>query len=202
MGSSYIFFTTTFCLSCLILLPHMNPLQLIHKYYSSQPELETLLIRHSRQVAGRALTIACQHPEWGLDLQFVYEAAMLHDIGILKTDADGIFCHGTEKYICHGRLGAEILREEGLERHARVAERHTGTGLTARQIEERSLPLPVQDFVPESLEEKLICYADKFYSKSHPEVEKTFEQALQSLKKFGEEGVAIFTGWHDLFEAV
>lgn len=178
----------------------MNPLQLIHQYYAGQPELEALLIRHSRQVAGRSLTIALAHPEWNLDLQFLYEAAMLHDIGILRTDAEGILCKGTEPYICHGRLGADILRSEGLEKHARVAERHTGTGLTARQIAERQLPLPVQDFVPETLEEKVVCYADKFYSKSHPEVEKTYEQALRSLQKFGEEGVQIFTSWHELFE--
>lgn len=178
----------------------MNPLQLIHKYYVSQPELEALLVRHSRQVAGRALTIALSHPEWEVDLQFLYEAAMLHDIGIFQTDAEGILCRGSEPYICHGRLGAELLRSEGLERHARVAERHTGTGLTARQIMERKLPLPALDYIPETMEEKIICYADKFYSKSRPEVEKTYEHALRSLQKFGEEGVAIFRSWHDLFE--
>ncbi len=178
----------------------MNPLSLIHKYYADQPELEALLIRHSRQVAGRALTIALAHPEWSVDLQFLYEAAMLHDIGIIKTDADGILCKGTAPYICHGQLGAEMLREEGLERHARVAERHTGTGLTAKQIEECHLPLPIKDFVPETLEEKIICYADKFYSKSSPEIEKTPEKALKSLMKFGEEGVQVFTSWIEMFE--
>lgn len=178
----------------------MNPLQLIHKYYASQPELEALLVRHSRQVAGRALTIAMSHPEWKLDFQFLYEAAMLHDIGILKTNAEGILCTGTEPYICHGMLGAEILRQEGLERHARVAERHTGTGLTADQIVSRHLPLPAKDFIPETPEEQIVCYADKFYSKSHPEVEKTYEQALHSLQKFGEEGVGIFSSWHERFE--
>lgn len=178
----------------------MNPLKLIHKYYASQPELEALLIRHSRQVAGRALTIAVSHPEWQLDLQFLYEVAMLHDIGILQTNAEGILCKGTEPYICHGRLGAEILRQEGMDLHARVAERHTGTGLTAQQITLRKLPLPAMDFVPETLEEQIVCYADKFYSKSHPEIEKTYEQALHSLQKFGEEGAAIFTSWHERFE--
>lgn len=180
----------------------MSPLHLIHKYYASQPELEALLIRHSRQVAGRALTIAMEHPEWELDLQFVYEAAMLHDIGILHTNAEGILCHGTEKYICHGRLGAEMLRCEGMEAHARVAERHTGTGLTANQIIERGLPLPAQDFIPETLEEQIICYADKFYSKSHPDVEKTYRQALKSLEKFGEQGVGVFKSWLLKFEGI
>lgn len=180
----------------------MNPIEIIHKYYAGQPELEALLLRHSRQVAGRALAIAMEHPEWEVNLQFLYEAAMLHDIGILHTDAEGILCKGTEKYICHGRLGAEILRREGLEEHARVAERHTGTGLTATQIQERNLPLPALDFVPETLEEQIICYADKFYSKSRPEVEKTHAQALRSLEKFGEEGVSVFKSWMTKFEGV
>lgn len=179
----------------------MNPLQLIHKYYASQPELEALLVRHSRQVVGRALTIAMAHPELHLDLQFLYEAAMLHDLGIIHTNADGILCYGSQPYICHGRMGAEMLRAEGLEAHARVAERHTGTGLTAEQIQQRALPLPLQDFVPETLEEQIICYADKFYSKSRPEVEKTHSQVLKSLEKFGEKGVLVFRNWMSQFEA-
>ena len=50
------------------------------------------------------------------------------------------------------------------------------------------------------MEEKVICYADKFFSKTHPEVEKTIEQAEQSLKRFGEEGLERFKGWEKLFE--
>ena len=53
---------------------------------------------------------------------------------------------------------------------------------------------------PETLEEQLICYADKFYSKSHPDQEKTVEQAVQSLRKFGEEGVVRFLAWVKQFE--
>ena len=100
----------------------------------------------------------------------------------------------------HGRIGAEILRGEGYPRHARVCERHTGAGLTVKDIIEQQLPLPHQDFLPETIEEKLICYADKFYSKTHPEREKTYEQAEQSLAKFGSEGVERFRKWKTLFE--
>lgn len=97
-------------------------------------------------------------------------------------------------------MGAEILRREGLHRHARVAERHTGTGLTAAEIERQNLPLPHQDFTPQSIEEQIVCYADKFYSKSHLDVEKTPEQAMRSLKKFGSEGVEVFRAWMERFE--
>ena len=125
---------------------------------------------------------------------------MLHDIGCVRTNAPSIHCFGTEPYIRHGILGAEILRSEGLPRHARVAERHTGTGLTAIEIERQNLPLPCQDFTPESIEEQIVCYADKFYSKTRLDVEKTPEQALRSLEKFGSEGLGIFRTWMERFE--
>lgn len=125
---------------------------------------------------------------------------MLHDIGICQTDAPGIYCHGTHPYICHGILGAAMLRAEGFERHARVCERHTGAGLSLNDIVGQNLPLPHQDFLPVTLEEQLICYADKFFSKSHPEQEKTIEQAERSLSKFGTEGLERFRNWVRLFE--
>lgn len=124
---------------------------------------------------------------------------MLHDIGIFKCDAAGIQCFGTEPYICHGRIGAELLRSEGFPRHARVCERHTGAGITKAQVIAQNLPLPQQDFLPETMEEKVICYADKFFSKTHLDREKTIEQAEKSLSKFGDEGVLRFREWEKSF---
>lgn len=125
---------------------------------------------------------------------------MLHDIGIFKCDAAGIQCFGTEPYICHGRIGAELLRSEGFPRHARVCERHTGAGITKAQVIAQNLPLPQQDFLPETMEEKVICYADKFFSKTHLDREKTIEQAEKSLSKFGDEGVLRFREWEKCFD--
>ena len=125
---------------------------------------------------------------------------MLHDIGIFKCDAAGIQCFGTEPYICHGRIGAELLRSEGFPLHARVCERHTGAGITKAQIIAQNLPLPQQDFLPETMEEKVICYADKFFSKTHIDREKTIEQAEKSLSKFGDEGVLHFREWEKCFD--
>ena len=124
---------------------------------------------------------------------------MLHDIGIIRCYAAGIQCFGTEPYICHGRIGAELLRSEGFPRHARVCERHTGAGITKAQIIAQNLPLPQQDFLPETMEEKVICYADKFFSKTHLDREKTIEQAEKSLSKFGDEGVLRFREWEKCF---
>lgn len=94
-----------------------------------------------------------------------------------------------------------MLRSEGLlERYARVCERHTGAGLTLDDIVSQDLPLPHQDMQPETIEEKLICYADKFYSKTHLDREKTIEQAERSLAKFGGDTLARFRKMKELFE--
>ncbi len=172
---------------------------LINKYYSDQEPLRHILLTHSQSVAAMALDVVHRHPELGADEQFVWEAAMLHDIGIFRTDAPGIQCFGSEPYICHGLLGAELLRAEGYPQHARVAERHTGTGLTPETIERQQLPLPPRDFSPETIEEQIICYADKFFSKSHLERTRSPEQVLRSLQKFGEEGVLKMTQWMQRF---
>ncbi len=176
-----------------------DPEALILRYYAGNAPLLEVLMTHSRLVAEKALASVDAHPELSLDRRFVYEASMLHDIGIILTDAPAIHCHGTHHYLCHGYLGAKLLRAEGLPRHARVAERHTGTGLTAQQIKQRDLPLPHRDFLPVTLEEQLVCYADKFYSKTHLHEEKTVSQIERSLERFGKDCAERFKAWAELF---
>ena len=173
---------------------------IIDKYYPQDGDLRRLLMKHSRQVADRCLLLAGRHPELQLDVAFLEESAMLHDIGIRWCHAPSIFCQGDEHYIRHGLIGGRILREEGYPKHARVSERHTGTGITKEQIERQSLPLPLADYIPETLEEQVVCYADKFYSKSKPDRQMTVEQTAQSLAKFGQEGVDKFLSWSRMFE--
>jgi len=177
----------------------MFPLAIIEKYYDLQSAAGRILIRHSRSVADKALAIARAHPEMDLDLPFLEEAAMLHDIGIRFCNAPEIDCHGSFHYVCHGFLGAELLRKEGFPRHALVSERHTGTGISLQMIKENKLPLPHRDFIPVSLEEQLICFADKFFSKSEPESEKRILKIEKSLQKYGEDTVLRFKQWSQLF---
>lgn len=164
----------------------MDYISIINKYYPADDELRRVLLHHSRQVADRCLQIVRKHRELPVDVQFLEEAAMLHDIGIYQCNAPSIHCHGSEPYLRHGPIGGDLLRQEGYERHARVAERHTGTGLPG--------------YEPETLEEQIVCYADKFYSKSKPDRVLTVAQAAESLEKFGHEGVLKFLSWAERFE--
>lgn len=172
---------------------------IIDKYYPEGSELRHILLVHSRAVADKALEIARRHPELNLDTRFLEEAALVHDIGIFLTDAPGIHCLGIHPYICHGYLGADLMRREGFPRHALVCERHTGAGLSLEDIQSQQLPIPLRDMRPVSMEEQVICFADKFYSKSKLDKEKSVEKVLKSLSKYGEAGVERFKYWCELF---
>lgn len=177
---------------------------IISKYCAGNAELQHILLTHSRQVADRALAILSKHPEWvesgEIDPVFVEEAAMLHDIGVVLCDAPRIYCFGRHAYIEHGYLGAEILRQEGLPKHAAVAERHTGTGIDIEQIIREKLPIPIQDYTPRTLEEQLICYADKFYSKTKLGQDKPMSKIRLHLWKYGSDTVARFDKMQNFFE--
>ncbi|MBP3774804.1 MAG: HDIG domain-containing protein [Bacteroidaceae bacterium] len=172
---------------------------IIDKYYPELNDLKRTLLIHSQQVAEKALLVAKNHPELDVDVTVLEVGALLHDIGIFKTWAPGIFCFGKAHYLMHGFIGAQLMRDEGLEVYARICERHTGTGLSGHVIKENQLPIPVKDYFPETLEEKIICYADKFYSKSHLDGVKTVEYVCKSLSKWGDENVIRFMEWHHLF---
>lgn len=177
----------------------MDPFSIIDKYYPNDNRLRQILVLHSSAVKHKALWIVDHHPELEADREFVSEAAMLHDIGIFLTNAPSICCMGNEPYIRHGFLGAELMRKEGFPRHALVCERHTGAGLSLSEIELQQLPVPHKDMLPISIEEQIICFADKFFSKTKLEEEKTVERALSSISKYGEEGVTRFKKWCKVF---
>lgn len=180
------------------------PAQIIHKYYSGHPQAEQILLDHSRMVTRKALKIGRYLRTQGhsVDLQFIAEAAMLHDIGMLLTDTPELGCHGKGSYLQHGIKGKALLEKEGLFKHARVCERHIGVGLTAKEIEKQQLPLPARDMCPETLEEQIICYADLFYSKGKKNRgrEKTPARIRQKLQKYGKKKVKIFDRWLKEFE--
>jgi len=175
--------------------------QVIDKYYPPGTPRRVIYMRHCEAVAQLALDVAAARR---LDLEpaAIREAAMLHDIGIFLTDAPDIGCNGHEPYILHGVLGAEVIRREGLgEEYARVAERHTGAGITPEDIERQSLPLPPGDYMPETLLERLVCYADKFYSKSGDMRRKPLERVIASMERISTSTLARFMALHAEFGA-
>lgn len=107
-----------------------------------------------------------------VDRRSVSLGALLHDIGRAKT-------HGVE----HGMAGAEMLRKMGLGEFDKFAEIHIGAGIPAAEAME--LGLPAKDFIPRTLEEKVVAYADKRISRKR---EISYEEAVKWFKtEFGED---------------
>lgn len=166
----------------------MNPQEIIDRYFEPGSEAHEIYMTHVRQVADFAFEIAQKHSLSDERLKFIEEAALLHDIGISQVHAPSIDCFGEHEYIEHGYLGREILEREGFSEHALVCERHTGAGLTIQDIVEQKLPLPKRDMRPVSIEEKIICYADSFYSKNPEFIRGQIDRdkVLDRMKKHGD----------------
>ena len=174
----------------------MNPFALLEKSFSGNPAGLDIVHRHSRMVADKALAIAKGANIAGLDLQFIEEAALLHDIGISRIHAPRLHCFGAAPYICHGVIGRELLEAEGLPLHALVCERHIGVGLTARDIALQKLQLPEREMSPTTTSERIVALADLFYSKKGGiDREKTAQEVRSDLIRFGTEKVDIFESW-------
>ena len=177
----------------------MQPIDIIYKYYKPGTKIYDIYMSHVTDVTNKALEIARKHPELAIDVKFLEEASMLHDIGIFKTSAPRIACFGKFPYVCHGYLGHDLLVEEGYPKHALVCERHTGTGLTLETIINKKLPIPHREMTPVSLEEQIICFADKFFSKSKLGVEKPLKRIRTGIKNHSTHDVEIFDKWCEMF---
>ena len=111
----------------------------------------TKVIAHCKAVSALAVKFAkaCKKNGHDVDVELVEVGALLHDIGRSKT-------HG----INHSIVGVEIAQSLDLpESIVSIIGRHIGGGITAKEAKE--LDWPVKDYLPTTLEEKLVTYADK-----------------------------------------
>jgi uncharacterized protein len=174
---------------------------LIERHYPPGSLANRIYLPHCQAVTELALKIARAHPELLANEEIVASSAMLHDIGIKFTDAPEIGCFGSLPYLAHGYKGRELLEKEGFAHIAPVCERHIGVGITMEDIQNNKLPLPLRDMTPQSIEEKIVCYADKFYSKSADNLmkPKPFHKVQKSIQKYGESKWMVFEEMMRLF---
>jgi uncharacterized protein len=125
------------------------------------------VINHCIVVAKLAVEIASSiNPKNDLDLHLVEIGALLHDIG--RSAA-----HGVE----HGSMGAAILEKLGYPSAViNIVRKHVGAGIP--QAEAVALGLPPIDHIPTTIEEKVVCYADKLISGN---IRVSFEEALKTF---------------------
>lgn len=131
------------------------------------------IVNHSLAVSKKAREIADRIKANGHDIDpdFVEVGAILHDIGRSKS-------HGMD----HGIKGSEILRNSEFSEFARICEVHLGAGID--EEEAASLDLPEKDYIPETLEEKVIAHADNLTAdKEHIPISQTIEKMERKLGK-------------------
>jgi uncharacterized protein len=174
----------------------MNPqiISLIENYYPPGTLAYNIYLPHCQAVTELALKISRAHPELHADNEIIEFGGMLHDIGICFTNAPEIGCFGELPYLAHGYKGRELLEKEGLSDIAPICERHIGVGISLEDIKNHNLPVPFRDMTPQTIEEKIICYADKFFSKSASDLfsPKPLKKVKKSVSKYGADKWAVF----------
>lgn len=179
----------------------MDPIKIIQRYYDSGSRAYRILVAHGERVAQKAIQAAVAVKHLSPDTGLIQRAAMLHDIGMLKTNVPELGCHGEDPYIKHGVIGRQMLEDIGLAAEALICERHVGAGISAAEICRRKLPLPKRDMLPISIEEQIICYADKFFSKGRRRngTAKPLPSIIKALAHYGPDQVSRFQNWVQLF---
>ena len=131
-----------------------------------------IVVEHCKAVTEVAEKIASRAVKKGynIDLDLVTMGAMLHDIGRAKTNG-----------VKHAVEGAEMIRELGLsEEIIKIIERHIGGGLTEGEV--LSVGLPPKNYIPETIEEKIVCHADNLIAATERQ---SLDDELRALRKKG-----------------
>ncbi len=145
------------------------------------------VISHCQAVADFAVEIAkgCKKKSLKIDIDLVRIGSLLHDIGRAKT-------HG----VSHGIVGAKIAKELNLsDALVSIIERHVGSGITAKEAED--LGWSVKDYIPETIEERIVAYADKLIEGS---IRVPIEVAIERFRhdrSVPEDSVERLKEWHE-----
>ncbi len=134
------------------------------------------VIEHCKTVAEYAKKIALNIKECAekrgqsinIDIDAVFLGGLLHDIGRSKT-------HGID----HAVVGRKIASEFGLnDKLVNIIERHIGAGI--KKEEAVALGLPAKDYLPVTIEEKIVAHADNLVSGSRVA---TLDELVLNLRK-------------------
>ncbi len=147
------------------------------------------VIEHVKAVRDVSMEIAkkISANNFKVNLNLVEIGALLHDIGRSKTHE-----------INHGIVGANILEKKGLEELAPIARNHLGAGISKEEA--KKLGLPEKEFIPNSIEEKIITYGDNLIDGNEKQ---SYREAVKELEEElgpNHDGVSRFKNLHDELE--
>ncbi len=159
------------------------------------------VVRHAKTVATLAVEIAeaCRKKGLEVDTQLVEIGALLHDIGRSKTHT-----------INHVIVGVEIAKSLDLpDSVISIIGHHAGSGISKDEAER--LGWPVKDYIPLTLEEKIVAYADKLIEGSKVlAIERVLqkfardnlpESSIQRMKRLHEEFSQLLRDLHAAINA-
>jgi uncharacterized protein len=132
------------------------------------------IVQHCRTVSKLAVHIAkiLQKKGYKVDVELVEIGALLHDIGRSETHS-----------VDHAIAGARIAENYALPRSVvRIIERHVGAGIPQNEAEK--LGWPKKSYLPETLEERIVNYADKLVEGTHRvSIERTIADFSRKMGK-------------------
>jgi len=152
-------------------IPSVEGAMTIHAKYGSNRHI----VSHCQAVAMAAKIVADEFERRGtsVDERAVIAGALLHDIGRARVQT-----------VRHGLEGAEILEREGVDgKVVEIVRRHVGAGISPEEA--KTLGLPDLDYIPRTLEERIVCFADKMVD-------------ADSVRPFGEEVRRFTAKSHDV----
>ncbi len=182
-------------------MPPLDYFAVLHRYIPPDSLTYRFYLPHVASVTVMAVRVGRRLNLDASRLQFIEEAAMLHDIGIVSVDAKHLGCHGDLPYVAHLEEGRRILAAAGLPRHAEIAGNHVGLGITREEIVAQDLALPPRDIFPETLEAQIVSWADLFFSKL-PDMlwqQRTVDDVRARVAKYGERQQQTFERWLERF---
>ncbi|WP_428966000.1 HD domain-containing protein [Micromonospora fluostatini] len=179
-------------------VPTDEQIRALHERYAPTEAAFDLVYTHCRIVCAVAEQLLDRYPS-ALDVDLVRAGCLLHDVGVYRLfDAAGRLDHGN--YVRHGVLGHGLLRALGFpEVVSRFCSHHTGVGLSRDDVVRQGLPLPVDDYLAETVEEQLVMYADSFHSKTTPPTFVSVRSYSAGVRRFGADKVARFAALVDMF---
>ena len=150
------------------MIPNAQQALELHKKYGSDDRI----VRHCQACAriSRLLSEKAKAQGHVVDAEAVFAGALLHDIGRSQTQLVG-----------HGYVGAGILEKEGVDPVVvEIVRRHVGAGISPEEAV--TLGFPPGDYIPRTIEQKLVCFADKMLDgdKARP-----FEEEVKRFVKKG-----------------
>ncbi|PIR58907.1 MAG: hypothetical protein COU69_02955 [Candidatus Pacebacteria bacterium CG10_big_fil_rev_8_21_14_0_10_56_10] len=168
----------------------------LHRKYARSEMLLDLVWTHSVIVCDIAESVlnSGRFDLGQVDLGVVRQSALLFDIGAYLTDGFDWMPDqppSGKPYIQHTVVGAWVLQQEGLPATVvQTARNHSGVGITRQDIDDFGLHLPVDDYLPSTLTQRLVSYSCKFHSKA-PKF-KTVEDIERQLRKYGKAKIEVF----------